>query len=385
MFAYSDPTGTGLLQQVGALQVYREAVDRLHQAFHAQRDSAFTLREAFDELSPGTQAETGTVEWKAFPVTAGAPPASIDSDRFRLQDEYVEWRVGEECRRFTGGRDIHHGAYGILRGARAGGCRGAQGRDQAAPSRSKSDQPGAVRGQLQPRRRKPARAGGPLHAPLAAQSLEQRRTRDSVSDTSIEHDGGIVRSAWRVRCSQECRSDRHVRQCGRCLRTGPQLGPRRLQHRARVGARQSFVRAAGSVRHPHPGPRSCRPLDGRWSARGHQRSRRQSRPLDDRAQWTPRGVQVSRRRASRWCEGPNGSATVHRTDRRRHGRACTERGAAELGPPRKRTGASPLLHKRGIPGRTTWIRKEPASPLPFSSLSPVPAGRRRRRFFRHGS
>jgi hypothetical protein len=93
MFAYSDPTGTGLLQQVGALQVYREAVDRLHQAFHAQRDSAFTLREAFDELSPGTQAETGTVEWKAFPVTAGAPPASIDGDRFRLQDEYVEWRV----------------------------------------------------------------------------------------------------------------------------------------------------------------------------------------------------------------------------------------------------------------------------------------------------
>src|SRR6266568_7160563 len=93
MFAYSDPTGTGLLQQVGALQVYREAVDRLHQSFHSERDSAFTLREAFDELSPGTEAETGTVEWKAFPVTAGEPPATIDGDRFRMQDEYVEWRV----------------------------------------------------------------------------------------------------------------------------------------------------------------------------------------------------------------------------------------------------------------------------------------------------
>src|SRR2546430_7427470 len=93
MFDYSDPTGTGLLQQVGALQVYREAVDRLHHLFHSERDSAFTLREAFDELSPGTQAETGTVEWKAFPVTAGEPPAKIDGDRFRLQDEYVEWRV----------------------------------------------------------------------------------------------------------------------------------------------------------------------------------------------------------------------------------------------------------------------------------------------------
>jgi hypothetical protein len=93
MFAYSDPTGTGLLQQVGALEIYREAVDRLHHLFHSERDSAFTLREAFDELAAGTQAETGTVEWKAFPVTAGEPPASIDGDRFRLQDEYVEWRV----------------------------------------------------------------------------------------------------------------------------------------------------------------------------------------------------------------------------------------------------------------------------------------------------
>jgi hypothetical protein len=93
MFPYSDPTGTGFLQQTGALQAYREAVDRQHQAFHAERDSAFTLVEAFDELAPGNQAQTGTVEWKAFPVTAGAPPAGIDNDRFRLQDEYVEWRV----------------------------------------------------------------------------------------------------------------------------------------------------------------------------------------------------------------------------------------------------------------------------------------------------
>jgi hypothetical protein len=93
MFPYSDPTGTGMLQQAGALEVYREAVDTQHQAFHAQRNSAFTLREAFDELAPGVQAETGTVEWRAFPVTAGATPAGIDNDRFQRQDEYVEWRV----------------------------------------------------------------------------------------------------------------------------------------------------------------------------------------------------------------------------------------------------------------------------------------------------
>jgi hypothetical protein len=51
MFAYSDPTGTGFLEQAGALQSYRELVDVLHQQFHAQRNSGFTLREAFDELT----------------------------------------------------------------------------------------------------------------------------------------------------------------------------------------------------------------------------------------------------------------------------------------------------------------------------------------------
>ena len=33
------------------------------------------------------------MEWKAFPITAPATPEQIDRDRFRFQDEYVEWSV----------------------------------------------------------------------------------------------------------------------------------------------------------------------------------------------------------------------------------------------------------------------------------------------------
>src|SRR5215510_9112860 len=93
MFAYSDPTSTGTLQQVGALQTYREAVDVFYQRFHAEAESAFTLAEAFNELAPGTHADTTRIEWKAFPISAGGTPAQIDRDRFSRQDEYVEWRV----------------------------------------------------------------------------------------------------------------------------------------------------------------------------------------------------------------------------------------------------------------------------------------------------
>ena len=93
MFAYSDPTKTGFLQQSGALQIYREKVGVLDSQFHKLPNSAFTLREAFGELAPGTQAEIATVDWKAFPISQSATPAEIDRERFRRQDEYVEWRV----------------------------------------------------------------------------------------------------------------------------------------------------------------------------------------------------------------------------------------------------------------------------------------------------
>jgi hypothetical protein len=93
MFAYSDPTKTGFLQQAAALQAYREKVFALDQSFGALAKSGFAQREAFEELAPGATADITTVEWKAFPITAPATPQQIDGNRFRFQDEYVEWRV----------------------------------------------------------------------------------------------------------------------------------------------------------------------------------------------------------------------------------------------------------------------------------------------------
>jgi hypothetical protein len=47
--------------------------------FHSITQSGYTLRGAFDELAPGTQAQTATVCWSAFPVTAPASAASMPS------------------------------------------------------------------------------------------------------------------------------------------------------------------------------------------------------------------------------------------------------------------------------------------------------------------
>jgi hypothetical protein len=96
MFAYSDPTETGFLDQAGALQLYRDKVAALDVEFHKTPGSAYTRRDAFAELAQGTQAEAATVEWKAFPVSQSGTPATKDRDRFTRQDEYVEWRVESE-------------------------------------------------------------------------------------------------------------------------------------------------------------------------------------------------------------------------------------------------------------------------------------------------
>jgi hypothetical protein len=93
MFAYSDPTATGVLDASGAIQPYREIVDAWYQRLHDLRDSAFTLLEAFDELEPGTEPIRSLIQWIAFPRTATATGAQIDEQRFEWQDEYVEWWV----------------------------------------------------------------------------------------------------------------------------------------------------------------------------------------------------------------------------------------------------------------------------------------------------
>ena len=96
MFAFTDPTGTGALAAAGALQNYREKVGFFDQRFHNIDASGYTLREAFNELAPGTQAKIGTVRWSAFPVTAAATAQEIDDDRMQFQDEYVEWRAEKQ-------------------------------------------------------------------------------------------------------------------------------------------------------------------------------------------------------------------------------------------------------------------------------------------------
>jgi hypothetical protein len=90
MFSYTDPGKT--LKPAKALANYRQL---LHEEYRSQSKlagSAFTLLEAFEEI-PDARKKTAAVDWIAFPRTAQASNEEIDTDRFRFQDEYVEWRV----------------------------------------------------------------------------------------------------------------------------------------------------------------------------------------------------------------------------------------------------------------------------------------------------
>jgi hypothetical protein len=93
MFAYTDPTGTDLLQKHDALQPYRILLHTLYTQFARLPESAFTLLEGFAELPPDVEPVPTTVSWLAFPRTAAGSFGQIDARRFELQDEYVEWRV----------------------------------------------------------------------------------------------------------------------------------------------------------------------------------------------------------------------------------------------------------------------------------------------------
>jgi len=93
MFEYSDPAGRNFLGNRKAEAAYRQTMQGFYDSFANRRNSAFTWLDAFDELSDGTQPNELTVDWGAFPLLAKATDAEIDRDRFRWQDEYVEWRV----------------------------------------------------------------------------------------------------------------------------------------------------------------------------------------------------------------------------------------------------------------------------------------------------
>lgn len=93
MFDYSDPTDSGTLLAVGAIGGYRSLLHGLFRHFGRFPRSGFTIPEAFDEVSDPAQVQTAQVNWLAFPRAAQASAEQIDSQRFRHQDEYVEWRT----------------------------------------------------------------------------------------------------------------------------------------------------------------------------------------------------------------------------------------------------------------------------------------------------
>ena len=91
MFNYQDPGGK--LKPAKALNNYRQLVHAQYRDQAKRPGSAFTLLEAFAELPAGTAPREDAVEWLAFPRRFNASNEQIDTDRFRFQDEYVEWRV----------------------------------------------------------------------------------------------------------------------------------------------------------------------------------------------------------------------------------------------------------------------------------------------------
>lgn len=92
MFPYKDPTGTNFLDQQGALDEYRAIIDFFYRQSARLLNSGFTLLDAFENLPSGT-SQIDSIPWRAFPITASASFDQIDQNRFRWQDEYVEWRV----------------------------------------------------------------------------------------------------------------------------------------------------------------------------------------------------------------------------------------------------------------------------------------------------
>lgn len=93
MFDYADPAGRDFLGQDDVRTAYRSTMAGFYDRFASRVNSAFTWVEAFAQLSGGAVSARTDIDWRAFPLTAIATDRQIDRDRFRLQDEYVEWRV----------------------------------------------------------------------------------------------------------------------------------------------------------------------------------------------------------------------------------------------------------------------------------------------------
>lgn len=91
MFNYTNPVGTGILEQQNALDEFRIFVDRQYTSAANNPGTHFVT---LDRIPAG--ANPTPIPWPAFPVTAPATNEEIDAKRFDNQDEYVEWRVIRE-------------------------------------------------------------------------------------------------------------------------------------------------------------------------------------------------------------------------------------------------------------------------------------------------
>jgi hypothetical protein len=95
MFAYSDPTSSGLLVSTGAVSIYRQLVDSAYQLGASAPSTDFIT---LDQLQSATGAVAdAVVEWPSFPLSnSGVPDSVIDSSRDLRQDEYVEWKLDRD-------------------------------------------------------------------------------------------------------------------------------------------------------------------------------------------------------------------------------------------------------------------------------------------------
>lgn len=97
MFSYSDPAQRNFLSNKDVETAFRIQIDGMYGRYARRTNSAFTWLEAFSQLSGGAAAGSQTVDWRAFPLTAGVSDDKIDAERLRFQDEYVEWMVEKKA------------------------------------------------------------------------------------------------------------------------------------------------------------------------------------------------------------------------------------------------------------------------------------------------
>ena len=93
MFNYSDPAGMNFGNDLEVADRHRNTVHSWYIRGAQFTDSAFTLLDAFAQISDGSKPQTHTVSWPAFPQLVAQTHETIDRLRFSFQEEYVEWEV----------------------------------------------------------------------------------------------------------------------------------------------------------------------------------------------------------------------------------------------------------------------------------------------------